>query len=690
MPISVFEKHTAPAPSFEIEVSRFAELLSNAKIAATVQAIRKATKDEQRALKNKLPAVTFGGTFTGRKANTLSRYSGLVVLDFDALSDAPAARDALRDDKHVMLAFVSPTGTGLKVVVPVGTGPERHRDAWESAKNHFQDQHGLVADKSGKDINRLCYVSHDPARRWNPEATPLPVPDAQEQPALSAQTQTPRQYTLNSTAVRAPMAHADDLPEIRPEDACAMLAAIARRGRLDYPEWLRVINAMRAASSDALAIAMLKQYFPEETPGEYEEKFAHPCERIGGGTLVHMAEAAGFDWKGRVKDRRRDELKQETERGGKFGPLPPAQETRNLPPTVDAADLLNTPHETPPELIEGLLHQASKLVLGSDSKSGKTWTILALGVAVATGTPWMGRNTKQGRVLFVDFELQPWAFRRRLRLIQEKMEVSLPRGTFTAWNLRGHAADAERVAEQVVKEAQGGQYALIICDPVYKLLGDADENSAGDVAKVLNSIERVAVQTGAAVALVHHFAKGNGAAKRAVDRFSGSGVWARDPDSLIVMTRHKEADCYVVESTLRNFPSAPPFVVRWQFPLMVRADDLDPAELEQPPAFKKSEKPSHSEDEQRASIRNIVPMAQDTPNTIPKGLLIERVRKSGMSRDTATTLVEDMLNDPESGLFEHQTKRTHARPAKSVARFEQQLDLSPAQDPIPVVSVVSE
>ena len=40
----------------------------------------------------------------------------------------------------------------------------------------------------------------------------------------------------------------------------------------------------------------------------------------------------------------------------------------------------------------------------------------------------------------------------------------------------------------------------------------------------------VAVQTGAAIALVHHFAKGNATRKRAQDRLSGNGVFARDPD----------------------------------------------------------------------------------------------------------------------------------------------------------------
>ncbi|MEI6562622.1 MAG: hypothetical protein WCO68_11185 [Verrucomicrobiota bacterium] len=78
----------------------------------------------------------------------------------------------------------------------------------------------------------------------------------------------------------------------------------------------------------------------------------------------------------------------------------------------------------------------------------------------------------------------------------------------------------------------------------------------------------VAVQTGAAIALFHHFAKGNATGSALQDRLSGNSVFARDPDSMITMTRHKEADAYVLESTLRNLKNQPPFVVKWEFPLI--------------------------------------------------------------------------------------------------------------------------
>jgi hypothetical protein len=73
----------------------------------------------------------------------------------------------------------------------------------------------------------------------------------------------------------------------------------------------------------------------------------------------------------------------------------------------------------------------------------------------------------------------------------------------------------------------------------------------------------------------------------AVDRMSGAGAWARDPDSIIVLTPHEEPDCFTVTPILRNLPQVPEFVVAWDFPLMKVASDLNPEALRRPQAKNK-------------------------------------------------------------------------------------------------------
>lgn len=89
----------------------------------------------------------------------------------------------------------------------------------------------------------------------------------------------------------------------------------------------------------------------------------------------------------------------------------------NLPELIDAAEFLAVPIEPQDELVAGILHKGSKLAFGGSSKSFKTWTLLDLAISVAAGVPWLGRETAQGKVLFVNFEIQPHPWQRRIAVV---------------------------------------------------------------------------------------------------------------------------------------------------------------------------------------------------------------------------------------------------------------------------------
>ena len=113
----------------------------------TLQAVRKRILDGKRGLDEKtrycnalaitepdkykvykekqLPAVTFSGTFPKgkRKAKHLADHSGLITIDIDGLppEQIPQLLAELAEMPHVVLAFVSPSGLGIKVIVPCGS-----------------------------------------------------------------------------------------------------------------------------------------------------------------------------------------------------------------------------------------------------------------------------------------------------------------------------------------------------------------------------------------------------------------------------------------------------------------------------------------------------------------------------------------------------------------------------------------
>lgn len=258
-----------------------------------------------------------------------------------------------------------------------------------------------------------------------------------------------------------------------------------------------------------------------------------------------------------------------------------------LPPIKKASKLIDERLPLPPELVKGLLYRGSTMVYGGGSKTNKTFAMMDLAVSVATGRPWWDLRTTKGRVLYLDFELQEAFFRERLDKIATAKGVTVEAlDNVDVWNLRGHAADLSTIVEEIIQRIKGTPYSLIIIDPIYKVLGERDENSAGDINSLMNELEKMAVTSGASIVVGHHFSKGNQAGKESMDRISGSGVFGRSPDAIVIITKHEQEDVYTVEATLRNHKAMEPFCVQWVYPLMVRNDEHDPAQLKKPGVFK--------------------------------------------------------------------------------------------------------
>lgn len=348
-----------------------------------------------------------------------------------------------------------------------------------------------------------------------------------------------------------------------------------------------------------------------------------------------------------------------------------AVETQSdLPSMDDAATMVLRHTPEPARLIDHILHVGSKLCIGGGSKSFKSWALLDLALCIATGHRWLDFAVTKGRVLYVNFEIQVPFIEGRLRKIATDAFYELEPGRLSLLNLRGHNTSAHIVIPRIiemVKAAKGEAYSCIMLDPIYKLYGEeVDENSARDTGMLLNQIERISNETGAAVAYTSHFSKGNQAAKSSIDRISGSGVFARDPDSLLVFTSHAEEDAFTVEATLRNFAPIQPFVIKWDFPVFTRAD-LNPEDLKQP-AGKKGGKPAKPE-KSELDVLALVPLS---PDRILKDELIQKASAAGIGVNRCRTFIDMLLEDKT--IHSHRVKREHSRPFIYIARHAQGLE----------------
>jgi hypothetical protein len=260
-------------------------------------------------------------------------------------------------------------------------------------------------------------------------------------------------------------------------------------------------------------------------------------------------------------------------------PSPTSASVIQLPAIVTAEAFMAETQAVPPELVHGLIHEGTLTMFAGGSKAAKTFLLMRLGLSVGQGVPFWDREVVRGKVLYVNFEIGPPFFQKRLRDLSEACGFDQPLQNFDVWNLRGYAADAKEIAPKIIERCRDKGYSMIIIDPIYKLMAGRSENDAGDMAEFLNFFEQISNETGAAVVYSHHFAKGLAAGKDQLDRASGSGVFARHADGIITMTAHQNTDAFVVEATLRNFRAPAPFCLRWNYPLMTIDPNLDPTQL---------------------------------------------------------------------------------------------------------------
>ena len=196
-------------------------------------------------------------------------------------------------------------------------------------------------------------------------------------------------------------------------------------------------------------------------------------------------------------------------------------------------------HALPPladVLIEGILRRGHKLLLTGPANAGKSLALLHLAIAIAEGRRWLGWQCGQGRVLYVNLEVDRASCYHRLAAVYGALGIEPKHAAdIDVWNLRGQAQALDQLTPRLIRRAVKGNYAAVILDPIYKVL-TGDENAAHEMARFCNQFDRVARELGSAVIYCHHHSKGAQGGKFAADRASGSGVFKRDPDALLDMT----------------------------------------------------------------------------------------------------------------------------------------------------------
>lgn len=233
-----------------------------------------------------------------------------------------------------------------------------------------------------------------------------------------------------------------------------------------------------------------------------------------------------------------------------------------------------------------ILRQKQKMIVVGDSKMGKSYTLIDLAEAICTGGQWLGMTCTKGRVFYVNLEIDAEEFKDRQRRVWSDRESHGQPGSvadlnrnFVKWNLRGHATMlqdlAPRLMRRMLKHGPAGTFSAVIIDPIYKVNG-GDDNDAKAVSMFTNTLDSIVSTCGCAAIYAHHHPKGTAGQKKSMDRMSGSGVYARDADTVLDFTllsadekakkAFSGASLFRASVTCRSFDGREPMNVAFKFP----------------------------------------------------------------------------------------------------------------------------
>jgi hypothetical protein len=217
-----------------------------------------------------------------------------------------------------------------------------------------------------------------------------------------------------------------------------------------------------------------------------------------------------------------------------------------------AADLYGKTIERPPVIVQGMI-PAGLTVLAGAPKRGKSWLALMLALCVAAGEPFLGAETTQGDVLYMDLESRQYRVKDRLgKLIVGRAPESL---YITHESDRLEAG----LVEQLGMWCEDVEHpVLIIIDTMGRVKGGArrGENAYEGDTRILGDLQKFALQRNLAVVCIHHLKKDPGGNVDWFERISGSMGITGACDSVLGLVGKRGEETSVLNISSRDFENA--------------------------------------------------------------------------------------------------------------------------------------
>lgn len=161
-------------------------------------------------------------------------------------------------------------------------------------------------------------------------------------------------------------------------------------------------------------------------------------------------------------------------------------------------------------LVKNTITRNELAMIAGPSKSGKSFLVLDMALAIARGEDWFGRKTRRGGVIYQAGE-GAMGIKKRLRAYRDHHDLSLKDDIpFVLLPARVDLYGSDDHTDKMISEVEHWKRTfdvpleLIVIDTWATATPGANENDGKDVSIVLERCSRINRETGAAVLLVHH------------------------------------------------------------------------------------------------------------------------------------------------------------------------------------------
>ncbi len=205
-----------------------------------------------------------------------------------------------------------------------------------------------------------------------------------------------------------------------------------------------------------------------------------------------------------------------------------------------------------PPIIEGLLREREVGSVIGAAKTSKTWFTLALALSVASGEPFLGLSVNRCKVLYLDYELKPGTFLKRMSMIAtEKPEL------FFYQCLRGESRLP--TVDEIAALVERDNFGLVVVDSLYRTGWITEENNNDSTPRNLAPLQEFTRRVPCSLLCVDHTAKGGGSERSAVDAARGASAKGGFWDCLLVLRATdkgptEDGNYTILDPVLRDWP----------------------------------------------------------------------------------------------------------------------------------------